>query len=95
MLAPLCLPILSPERTARYTQTLGLVPQLERGKTSPLPQWLADRFDWEEMLRTVAGVYHNLTPEEQSKAVIAALRARWSDRAIPQGASAAARDQHP
>jgi hypothetical protein len=72
LIAPLCLPILSPEATARYTARAGLVPQVERGKTSPLPQWLADRFDWKNLLETVSGVYHSLPPEEQRQAIIAA-----------------------
>jgi len=70
--APLCLPILPPETTARYSQMLGVVPQLEKGKTSPLPQWLADRFDWEVMLRSVAAVYRSLPPEQQRQTVIVA-----------------------
>ena len=72
VLAPICLPILPPETTAAYTERLGVVPQLERGKTSPLPQWLADRFDWEEMLRKVAAVYRSLPPDQQKQAVIVA-----------------------
>jgi hypothetical protein len=72
LLVPICLPILSPATTALYTERLAVVPQLERGKTSPLPQWLADRFDWEEMLAKVAAVYRSLPPEQQRQAVIVA-----------------------
>ncbi len=69
--APLCLPILPPDITARYSQMLGVVPQLERGKTSPLPQWLADRFDWEVMLKMTSAVFHALPPDEQRECAIA------------------------
>jgi hypothetical protein len=69
--APLYLPILPPDATARYSQMVGIVPQLEKGKTSPLPQWLADRFDWEVMLKMAAAVYRSLPPEQQGQAVIA------------------------
>jgi hypothetical protein len=71
-LAPICLPFLPPETTARYGARLGVVPQIERGQTSSLPQWLADRFDWEEMVEATARVYGSLPPEEQRGAVIAA-----------------------
>jgi 4-amino-4-deoxy-L-arabinose transferase-like glycosyltransferase len=72
VLAPICLPILPPETAARYGARLGVVPQIERGQTSSLPQWLADRFDWEEMVAATARVYRALSPEEQRGAVIAA-----------------------
>ncbi len=69
-LAPLGLPILPPETLAKYVRVLGVVPKIESGKSSPLPQWFADRFDWEIVVKTVSKVYANLSPEDRSRAVI-------------------------
>ncbi len=71
ILAPLGLPILSPDRTARWAATLGVVPQFERGagKRTDLPQWFADRFGWEQFVKDVAGVRAQLSPEEQGRVV--------------------------
>lgn len=49
-LLPLQLPILSPERLARYQSALGVEPQrLENLRYGALPQHLADMFGWEEL----------------------------------------------
>jgi 4-amino-4-deoxy-L-arabinose transferase-like glycosyltransferase len=73
-LAPLTLPLLPPETAARYTQALGVVPQLEagEGKRSELPQWLADRYGWEQLLADVEAVVQVLGVEERSGAFILA-----------------------
>jgi hypothetical protein len=70
ILLPLSVPILPPESLARYGATLGLIPQLERGKTSQLPQWFADRFDWDSFVTTVSDIYHRLPREDRKRAVI-------------------------
>src|SRR5262249_27399243 len=54
---PLVLPILRPEAVAAYAQASGAVPRIERGKTSPLPQWLADRTGWESFVDDIERVY--------------------------------------
>jgi hypothetical protein len=71
ILAPLSLPILSPETTARWATSLGVVPQLERGagKRTELPQWFADRYGWQQLVEDVARTRERLTPEEQSKVI--------------------------
>lgn len=71
MLAPLGLPILPPEATARWSEALGVVPQIERGdgKRTALPQWFADRFGWEQLVDDVAAVRSRLTADEQGRAV--------------------------
>jgi hypothetical protein len=71
-LAPLGIPILHPERLAAYSATIGIVPQLERGrgKTAPLPQWFADRFGWEEMVAKVAEIYQRLPAGDKARATI-------------------------
>jgi hypothetical protein len=72
LLAPLCLPILPPRQLARYAAVSGVVPQIERGagKISPLPQWFADRFGWEELVDEVATVVDTLGPEERARTLI-------------------------
>jgi len=67
-LAPLSLPILSPETYIRYQKTLGIEPsKTENQNTGPLPQHFADEFGWEEMTRAVAEVYNSLPPEERAQ----------------------------
>jgi hypothetical protein len=70
LLAPVTIPVLDPARTAAYTKTLGLFPKTEKGKTSPIPQPLADRTGWPELARDVESVVGSLSPEERSHARI-------------------------
>lgn len=70
-LAPLALPVLPVERYIAYAARLGVGPSTdERVEMGALPQFFADMHGWEEMVGTVARVYHSLTPEEQAKAAI-------------------------
>ncbi|MDQ3665294.1 MAG: glycosyltransferase family 39 protein [Acidobacteriota bacterium] len=70
-LAPLTLPILSPETYIRYQAALGFEPpKAENQNTGPLPQHFADEFGWEEMTRAVAEVYNSLSPEERAQTAI-------------------------
>jgi len=69
-MAPIGLPVLSPKALADYSAMLGVVPKLEKGKSSPLPQWFADRFDWDIAVKTVADIYDRLPPEDKKRAVI-------------------------
>ena len=46
--------------------------EAEEGKTSVLPQWLADRFGWQEMTAKVAEVYRSLPEEERARVTILA-----------------------
>jgi 4-amino-4-deoxy-L-arabinose transferase-like glycosyltransferase len=70
VLAPLALPALSPATVAAYGAALGIVPRIERGKTSPLPQWLADRTGWPELAADVDAAVATLSPEERARAAI-------------------------
>ncbi len=72
--APLFQPWLPPATLARYAAFVGVDTQIERGegKRAELPQWLADRFGWEELVAQVAEIYRDLTPEEQTQALIVA-----------------------
>ena len=72
LLAPLGIPLLSPETTARYAAAIGGVPQAELGdgKVSELPQLLADRFGWEQFVDDVASVVAGLDPHERRRTII-------------------------
>jgi hypothetical protein len=74
LLMPLGIPVLSPEKATNYSMWLGMVPQMERGegKKTELPQWFADRFGWEELVRDVAAVYETIPEEERAGTVILA-----------------------
>ena len=58
--------------TARYAAATGVVPQIERGegKVTEMPQWLADRFGWEEFVADVEAAVQQLSPEQRDAAVI-------------------------
>jgi 4-amino-4-deoxy-L-arabinose transferase-like glycosyltransferase len=69
---PIGTPVLPPGLLVPYVARLGVVPQIEagEGKTSPLPQWFADRTGWEELAQDVEAAVTSLTPEERASAVI-------------------------
>jgi hypothetical protein len=81
VLAPLTVPILSPTTLVRYEQRLGLGSPVvfEHQENGPLPQYFADEFGWENMVRETARVYHTLSPEEQKRTAIFAND--WGDAA--------------
>jgi len=71
ILAPLAIPILPPEKLQSYMQAIGVSPpRTETSHTAVLPQLFADQFGWEEMVRSIARVYHTLSPGEQKRAAI-------------------------
>jgi len=71
MLAPVSSPILSPENYIRYTAAIHVQPPVaERQNNGPLPQFFADEFGWEDMVKRVAAVYNRLSPEERSRTAI-------------------------
>src|SRR5439155_8159000 len=65
VLAPVVLPILSPEKLLTYMRAIHFeVPRTETSHTAALlPQLYADQFGWEEMVGSVAPVYASLPPE--------------------------------
>jgi hypothetical protein len=68
-LAPLAVPLLSPDGYIAYARRLGLgAPTTERNEMGPLPQHFADRFGWLEMAAEVARVASTLTAEERRTA---------------------------
>jgi len=72
LLLPVVLPVLPIDAYLRYQAHLPfVVPKSEHNQdTAILPQHYADEFGWEEMVSRVAGVYHSLSPEEQSRTAI-------------------------
>ncbi|MGA9040961.1 MAG: glycosyltransferase family 39 protein [Terriglobales bacterium] len=71
ILAPLMLPLLSPDAYVTYMRKLGLTPtKREVHEHAQWPQVFADQFGWPEMVGQVAKVYIGLTPEERAKTAI-------------------------
>ena len=81
VLLPTVVPILSPSALLRYEDRLCLSPPVvfEHQENGPLPQYFADEFGWEDMVRAVARVYHSLSPDEQKRTAIFANS--WGDAA--------------
>jgi hypothetical protein len=71
VLAPLFAPILPVETFIRYQKRLGIEPpKAENQRTGALPQYFADEFGWEEMVREVARIYNSLPPQERAGTAI-------------------------
>lgn len=71
VLAPTLLPVLPVDTYIRYAAAMHLEsPALEKWKLGPLPQVYASQFGWEEMVATVAEVYHSLPAEVRPKTAI-------------------------
>src|SRR5438046_2846421 len=69
--APLVVPILPPDKLVAYMRGIHLQPpRTETSHTAALPQLFADQFGWEEMVVSVAHVYHHLHPEDEKRAGI-------------------------
>jgi len=70
---PFGLPVLPPERMARYAARFSAGNVTENtGGVLRLPQDYADMLHWHERVEAVARVYDSLPPEERRRAVIAA-----------------------
>jgi hypothetical protein len=72
LLAPLAMPILSPATFADGYGFMSGTGNTAAGQQTQgaLPQYFGDRFGWETMTRTVAGVYEKLPTEERGRACI-------------------------
>jgi Dolichyl-phosphate-mannose-protein mannosyltransferase len=71
LFAPLVVPILPPDKLVAYMRTIRFQPpRTETSHTAALPQIFADQFGWEQMVGSVAHVYHHLRPEDEKRAVI-------------------------
>lgn len=68
---PVSLPVLPVESYIRYSNALGISqPKMEKHSDTPLPQVLADRFGWEEMVKEVSNAFYSLSREEQNNTII-------------------------
>ena len=85
--APLFQPWLPPSTLARYVAFIGVDTQIERGagKLAALPQWLADRFGWEELVAQVEDIYNSLPPGEQRSSYPTRAELRTCGRARAHG----------
>jgi Dolichyl-phosphate-mannose-protein mannosyltransferase len=71
LFAPLAVPVLPPAKLIAYMRAIHLEPpRTETSHTAVLPQVFADQFGWEEMVGSVAHVYHHLRPEDRKRAAI-------------------------
>ena len=71
LFAPLVLPILPPDKLVAYMRAIHMEPpRTETSHTGALPQIFADQFGWEQMVGSVAHVYHHLRPEDEKRAAI-------------------------
>ncbi len=67
VIAPLMLPILSPEQYIAYAAKLGFKPaRQEVNHQSLLPQYFADQFGWPELVAQVAELYNSLPPNQRA-----------------------------
>jgi hypothetical protein len=71
LLAPLAMPVLTPESTSKLMKRLGIEMTFEQGIRAELPQTLADRCGWRELADSVAVVYARLPEGERAKTVLA------------------------
>jgi hypothetical protein len=71
LIAPLAIPLLSPERFVAWEQTLGLRPRdMEVNQVGVLPQHFADRFGWEGLAQSVSGVVEALPADERGRCLV-------------------------
>jgi hypothetical protein len=68
--APLILTILPPEKYIAYAARLGANNVKSEKFSSPLPQYLSDRFGWPQMVEGFAERYNALPPEERAHTAI-------------------------
>jgi hypothetical protein len=66
-LAPVVVPVLSPDRFLAYTKYLPFkLPVMEHSHArAALPQWYSDQFGWQEIVDETAVAWNRLTPDER------------------------------
>jgi hypothetical protein len=72
-LLPLGLPLLPVDSLAKYVENISFIfntVKTDNRKTVELPQYFADRFGWENMVRMIAEVYKALPQSDQQECVI-------------------------
>lgn len=72
LISPMAIPVLAPDALVAFMDRHGIKPEnAEKSRLGLLPQFFADRFGWEEMVKQVAGVYNSLNDEEKKNTIIA------------------------
>src|SRR5262249_36468401 len=56
VLLPLALPLLQPSAPAAYAPALPINPQIERQRMTRVPQWVADRLGWPDLVDAITRV---------------------------------------
>jgi hypothetical protein len=71
-LAPVTVPILSPDHFIAYMKTLPFkLPVMEHGlDRAALPQWYADQFGWQEIVDETAVAWNQIPPAERADCAI-------------------------
>ncbi|WP_167884339.1 glycosyltransferase family 39 protein [Leptospira ilyithenensis] len=69
-LSPIGLPILPLHILSNYVNALGIVPQIEAGNRTLLPQWFADRLDWKEFHLHIQSSIDSLDLSEKKETVV-------------------------
>ncbi len=65
------LPLLPPPAYVAYTRSMGFSePKFENRKASDLPQFLADRCGWPEMVAATAKVYNDLPSDQRARTAL-------------------------
>lgn len=66
-LAPIVVPVFSPDRFIAYTRTLPFkLPVMEHAHArAALPQWYSDQFGWEEIVAETAKAWNQIAPQER------------------------------
>jgi len=66
--APVVIPVFSPERFMAYTKTLPFkLPVTEHfGRHSPLPQWYSDQFGWKEIADEAMAAWNRIPADERA-----------------------------
>lgn len=68
VMAPMAVPLLSPQDTVAYGRRMGIIPAAQEvGHTSALPQYFSDRLGWENLARVVSEVYRGLPAGERAR----------------------------
>jgi hypothetical protein len=67
-LAPIVIPVFSPDKFLVYTKTLPFkLPVMEHSHArAALPQWYADQFGWQEIVDETAVAWNQLSPAERA-----------------------------
>jgi hypothetical protein len=65
---PFSVPVLRPQQWLAYAEMLHFKPKdSENHAATPLPQFFADRFGWEDLVGQVSGIYNELPGEERAR----------------------------